>query len=61
MMMAEEYEPMEFADLLDPSNWVHHRPFIYSIGRINWLSRKKAAAAMKAIEAEEEDEEEGGK
>ncbi|EUB60383.1 Tyrosine-protein kinase transmembrane receptor ROR1 [Echinococcus granulosus] len=59
LMMAEEYEPMEFEDLLDPSNWVHHRPFIYSIGRINWLSRKKAAAAMKAIEAEEEDEEEG--
>eukprot|EP00108_Taenia_solium_P002002 TsM_000933000 transcript=TsM_000933000 gene=TsM_000933000 len=59
LMMAEEYEPLEFADLLDPSNWVHHRPFIYSIGRINWLSSKKAAAAMKTIEAEEEDEEEG--
>ncbi|VDM31608.1 unnamed protein product, partial [Hydatigera taeniaeformis] len=59
LLMAEEYEPMEFADLLDPSNWVHHRPFIYSIGRINWLSSKKAAAAMKAIEAEEEGEDEG--
>lgn len=53
--MAEEFEPMEFTEMLDLANWVHHRPYLYPIGRVNWISKKKSAAAIKAIMAEEED------
>ncbi|VDK50862.1 unnamed protein product, partial [Dibothriocephalus latus] len=57
MLLAEEYEPLEFTELLDLANWVHHRPYLYGIGRINWISTKKAAKAYKALMAEEEGEE----
>ncbi len=50
---------MEFTEMLDVANWVHHRPYLYPMGRINWMSQKKAIAAMKALMAEEEGEEEG--
>lgn len=57
--MAEEYEPPEFEELLDLATWVHHRPYIYPQGRVNWMTQKKAAVAYKALMAEEETEEEG--
>ncbi|BHF75701.1 Radial spoke head protein 4 A [Sparganum proliferum] len=57
LLLAEEYEPLEFTELLDLANWVHHRPYLYGIGRINWMSTKKAAKAYKALMAEEEGEE----
>lgn len=47
---------MEFGDLLDPINWVHHKPFIFSNGLISWMSRRQAAEAIKAMIARGEEE-----
>ncbi|VUZ45027.1 unnamed protein product [Hymenolepis diminuta] len=56
LKVAEEYEPMEFGDLLEPINWVHHKPYIFSNGLISWMSRRQAAEAIKEMIARGEEE-----
>uniref|UniRef100_A0A0R3TI41 Glutathione S-transferase n=1 Tax=Rodentolepis nana TaxID=102285 RepID=A0A0R3TI41_RODNA len=60
LIVAEEYEPMEFGDLMDPINWVHHKPFIFSNGLISWMSRRQAAEAIKELIEKGEEEPDDG-
>ncbi|KAF8567572.1 hypothetical protein P879_07150, partial [Paragonimus westermani] len=57
LMEVEEFEPLQFEELLDAANWQHTRPCILLQGRCSFVSQKRAADILK--ESMEDPEEKG--
>ncbi|CAH8653498.1 unnamed protein product [Heterobilharzia americana] len=49
LMEVEDFEPLEFEELLNRNNWQHIRPYILPQGRCSFVAQKQAVSAMKEI------------